>query len=474
MQWQYPLANWKTARRGSVPFGVPYPKTSAMGALGGKKHVGTDVMESIKTPLYAPYDGEVQEVYGPDGGNMAYFIDDEFRYLHRFLHNSTIVKTGIVKKGDLIAYTGNTGRSTAPHSHIDISRSGKLELSNFNNFIDPEAFYKEVVDNRKIMTIRVLVCVSKKVSYNHSLLQSRLGIIAEWYRTHTADVVQMLFDIKVIDTPNMQWDETYKDPRYGNARIAELKTNWCAYRVVPYASGYDACILWCSPEEWKSPGSRAYSKAEKILGVHFIAIGIPETDPDDRWAGRYDNAAFTGALAHEMAHMFRQRSGSHVSVNDTGVYVPGMDNTHYFDFFERKLEGIFKDINLQNYKGWADGVYRLYGYVDKPSGKKWDFSGVTVNGCIYRSSDSRMFFEYQDKWESITDTEYNQKMKQGAHHVEMAVQEANKIQVDILGLQIPEAIGKMIAERVIQKGSWEEKYYKANGWTENIPTKHLT
>ncbi len=310
------------------------------------------------------------------------------------------------------------------------------------------------------MKINVLVCVDLK-TYNHSLLQSRLGIITQWYRQHGE--VEFEFMIKQIHTPNMLWD---------TADRAEIRSEWLAYRLVPHASGYDACVLWT--ENWKSTGSRAFSKTDTILGVHCIATGVPEQDTDPRWASRYDGSPFTGVLAHELAHMLRQRSGSYVAVNETNTYKKGMDNTHYFDFIEKDLSGVFKDLNLRNFNGWDENM--VFSYAGKPMPQKWAFSGLPRAGKVYRSSDNRMFFKCKTvtngkpDWVSITDTEYNQYVKSGHEHGTMAVQEANMIQSSI-GLPIPEATGTIIREKKVDLVT--KLFYLSLGWTSHIPTKHL-
>ena len=129
----YPLANWKNYRRGYL-FGVP--------TFYSQFHLGLDVICPIGTILYAWDDCKVVSKYGPEGGNTAWVYTDD--KLFRFLHLDKPCKTGEMKVGDVIGKTGNTGKSTGPHCHLDISKNGKLELTNHKNFIDPEQYFKNI------------------------------------------------------------------------------------------------------------------------------------------------------------------------------------------------------------------------------------------------------------------------------------------------------------------------------------------
>jgi murein DD-endopeptidase MepM/ murein hydrolase activator NlpD len=53
-------------------------------------------------------------------------IDHGFGYMTRYAHNSkNLVKVGdFVKKGDLIALIGSTGRSVGPHLHYEVLYDG--------------------------------------------------------------------------------------------------------------------------------------------------------------------------------------------------------------------------------------------------------------------------------------------------------------------------------------------------------------
>jgi hypothetical protein len=45
---------------------------------------------------------------------------------------------GLVNKGDIIGYTGNTGVSTVAHLHMDVYNGLTTNPNNFYKFIDPE------------------------------------------------------------------------------------------------------------------------------------------------------------------------------------------------------------------------------------------------------------------------------------------------------------------------------------------------
>ena len=54
----------------------------------------------------------------------------------RYAHNkSNLVKAGdVVKKGQVIALSGSTGRSTAPHVHFEVYKNGRV--------VDPASYIR--------------------------------------------------------------------------------------------------------------------------------------------------------------------------------------------------------------------------------------------------------------------------------------------------------------------------------------------
>lgn len=129
----YPLENWKTLKRGYL-FGQPTSYNA--------HHLGVDILCAIGTKVYAPCDGTAVASVGPEAGNQIRLTTVDGKYIIRFLHLSKVLKTGIIKQGDLIALSGNTGtNTTGPHLHVDISK-GHVDIYTFANFVDPEIFLK--------------------------------------------------------------------------------------------------------------------------------------------------------------------------------------------------------------------------------------------------------------------------------------------------------------------------------------------
>lgn len=104
----------------------------------GSQHNGIDLKANNATPVYAAEDGYVSSVQCWDGktesgmqsyGNMIEITHDSYQtktVKTRYAHLSIIVVvTGeLVKEGQLIGYSGNTGNSTGPHLHFEVLWGG--------------------------------------------------------------------------------------------------------------------------------------------------------------------------------------------------------------------------------------------------------------------------------------------------------------------------------------------------------------
>ncbi len=90
-------------------------------------HYGQDIVVYTGTPVFAPADGRVQHARNQGGFGKTIKINHGYGYVTFFAHLSRYaVKRGTeVKRGDLIGYSGNSGRSTGPHLHYEVHYYGK-------------------------------------------------------------------------------------------------------------------------------------------------------------------------------------------------------------------------------------------------------------------------------------------------------------------------------------------------------------
>ncbi|MGP4003706.1 peptidoglycan DD-metalloendopeptidase family protein [Streptomyces sp. 8N706] len=91
-------------------------------------HSGIDFPVSYGTPVMAATDGTVRTQYNIAYGNMAIVTaadGTETWYCHL---SSTKIRSGSVKAGDVIAYSGNSGNSTGPHLHFEVHPGGDAAI----------------------------------------------------------------------------------------------------------------------------------------------------------------------------------------------------------------------------------------------------------------------------------------------------------------------------------------------------------
>ncbi len=101
-----------------------------------RMHWGMDFTAPKGTPIYATGDGIVKRADNRAAGFGKHIrIDHGFGYVSLYAHmNKYKVKRGQkVKRGEIIGYVGNTGRSAGPHLHYEIYKDG--------NKINPLNFY---------------------------------------------------------------------------------------------------------------------------------------------------------------------------------------------------------------------------------------------------------------------------------------------------------------------------------------------
>lgn len=119
----------KTAATGSLTNPVPgFSVTSYFGYRWGRLHEGVDLAGPVGTTVRSADGGRVVSAgwYGAYG--ICVEIDHENGMTTRYAHcNDTLVSAGErVYKGQAIALSGNTGRSTGPHLHFEVRVNGSV------------------------------------------------------------------------------------------------------------------------------------------------------------------------------------------------------------------------------------------------------------------------------------------------------------------------------------------------------------
>lgn len=100
-----------------------------------KMHKGMDFTAPRGTPIFASGDGKVTRADNRSSGYGKHIrIDHGYGYLSLYAHLSkyNVSKGQKIKRGDLIGFVGNTGRSEAPHLHYEVWKDGeKINPINF-------------------------------------------------------------------------------------------------------------------------------------------------------------------------------------------------------------------------------------------------------------------------------------------------------------------------------------------------------
>ncbi|MGR5252858.1 M23 family metallopeptidase [Vibrio astriarenae] len=138
-----------------IPNGSPVGKARISSGFGARVHPvtrerrmhrGLDFAVNTGTNIYAPADGVVEVTRRSDQGSgnflrlqHAYGFSSSYSHLHQFK-----VRQGqMVRKGDLIAVSGNSGLSSGPHLHYEVRFVGRA--------LDPHNFVEWGLDNFELI-----------------------------------------------------------------------------------------------------------------------------------------------------------------------------------------------------------------------------------------------------------------------------------------------------------------------------------
>lgn len=99
-------------------------------------HNGVDIACKVGTPIVAPDYGTITEIWTHDRGgkSLAMLSFKGVRYGFAHLSAWKAEPGQVVVEGQVIALSGNTGKTTGPHLHFTVKIKG--------GFVDPLRYFK--------------------------------------------------------------------------------------------------------------------------------------------------------------------------------------------------------------------------------------------------------------------------------------------------------------------------------------------
>lgn len=99
-------------------------------------HNGIDIACKVGTPVMAPEDGVIQDIWEDVNGgkSMSLVSDNGIRFGFAHLSKFISKKPDRVWQGQTIALSGDSGKTTGPHLHLTVKKDG--------NYIDPLEYFE--------------------------------------------------------------------------------------------------------------------------------------------------------------------------------------------------------------------------------------------------------------------------------------------------------------------------------------------
>lgn len=112
---------------GSWPLGAEGFVTQARVEGPGQEHAGVDIAVPTGTYVRASADGVVAEAGEDEVYGLFVRLEHRGGYSTLYAHASEVFVTNgaTVRRNEVIALSGSTGQSTAPHLHFEVQRNGE-------------------------------------------------------------------------------------------------------------------------------------------------------------------------------------------------------------------------------------------------------------------------------------------------------------------------------------------------------------
>jgi murein DD-endopeptidase MepM/ murein hydrolase activator NlpD len=112
--------------RAMIPLTLPTQGFVTREFMPGEYHYGMDFAAKEGNPVLAAAPGYVIFAGWTTGDGNMMMISHAGGFVTVYKHNKSLLKSvgDAVRRGELVAQVGNTGRSTAPHLHFEVWRDG--------------------------------------------------------------------------------------------------------------------------------------------------------------------------------------------------------------------------------------------------------------------------------------------------------------------------------------------------------------
>ena len=147
-----PYTGYKARRHSASLSGIALIKGRVTSHFGFRRdpfngrtrfHQGVDIAAKRGTKVFSPASGFVVFAGRKGGYGRVVEVQHDQTTLTRYAHlQKTLVSQGqVVHKGDVLGRTGNSGRSTGPHLHLEVLNKGRQ--------VDPEIYFDGLLTGQK-------------------------------------------------------------------------------------------------------------------------------------------------------------------------------------------------------------------------------------------------------------------------------------------------------------------------------------
>lgn len=169
--------------------GVPITtQFGVIDSLHATPHKGLDVALSEGNPLYSLGSGIVENVvdYGAQniGKGVIVKLDNGMRVVYGHISQAKVHTGEHIDSGQLLALSGNTGRSTGPHLHLQVQNAN-------GNLIDPTPYAVKAIESHPDNNLFIPDGI-EKTAQGLSELNTKLESV--WYWLNPKHIFQAAYD----------------------------------------------------------------------------------------------------------------------------------------------------------------------------------------------------------------------------------------------------------------------------------------